>query len=274
MKILACGDINARPGRDAVKKYLKKIISTYGIDFCVANVDNAAHGLGVTPSTLKEIFDNGADVCTGGNHLYDKPEIISVLKINNRLLRPLNHSKYMPGVGYVEIEKNEKKYVVIHLAGQNCMPQNADNPFIICDELLSEKKYELGKTVSAIIVDFHAETTSEKMALGHFLDGKVSFVFGTHTHIPTSDAMILTNKTAYITDLGMTGNYDSVIGVGKEQSIQSFLKQGDTERFSPAIGEATFCGAVVEIDDTSGLATKIKPIKIGGIIGDIALTEF
>ena len=239
MKILACGDINARSGRKAVKKYLGEIISKYEIDFCVVNVDNAAHGLGITPPTLKEIFNNGADVCTGGNHLYDKREIIPVLKKNNRLLRPLNYSKYMAGVGATEVKKNGKKYLVIHLAGQSHMPQQADNPFIVCDEFLSAQNYVLGKNIDAIIVDFHAETTSEKVALGHFLDGRVSFVFGTHTHIPTADAVVLEKGTAYITDLGMTGDYNSVIGVKKESSIESTSESQPTTQ--PQINVTVEC---------------------------------
>lgn len=273
MKILACGDVNARPGRKAIKKYLGEIISKYEIDFCVVDVDNVAHGLGVTPPNLKEIFDNGADVCTGGNHLYDKREIIPLLEKDHRLLRPLNYSKYMAGVGAVEVEKKCKKYLVIHLAGQTNMPQPADNPFIACDEFLSSHNYVLGKNIDAIVVDFHAETTSEKVALGHFLDGRVSFVFGTHTHIPTADATILEKGTAYITDLGMTGDYNSVIGVKKDASIKSFLKQGDTEKFSPTEGEATLCAAVVDVNEKTGLAETIEQIRIGGILNGTKLAD-
>lgn len=268
MRIFACGDINAKSGREAVKKYFRNIILSYNIDFCIANVDNVAHGLGVIEQTLNEILINGADVCTGGNHLYDKKEIVPFLKENNILLKPLNYTKYMVGSGYVELVKNNKKYVVIHLAGQCHMPQTADNPFIVCDNLLERNHYKLGETVNAIVVDFHAETTAEKVALGHYLDGRVSFVFGTHTHVPTADAHLLEFGTAYITDLGMTGDYNSVIGVKKSAAVQSFIKQADTEHFSPTTGDATLCGAIVEIDDISGLAKSIKQIKVGGVLGD------
>lgn len=263
MNILTCGDVVAKPGRVALGKYLPLLIEKHKIDISVVNVDNIAHGLGVTQSTLNEVFGFGADICTGGNHLFDKPEIIEVLKSSSRLLRPYNYTKYTPGVGLTTIHKNGHDTLVVHLAGQSFMKQNADNPFLAMESILSQ--YQLGKNIDAIIVDFHAEANSEKVSLGHFLDGKVSFVFGTHTHIPTADLTILPHGTAYITDLGMTGDYNSVIGVDKDISISTFLKQGDTEKFRPTSGEATFCGAIVTLDQ-NGLANNIQQIKIGGVL--------
>lgn len=260
MNILVCGDICAKPGRSAVQKYANALIEKYGIDLFVANVDNAAHGLGVTPSIFNEIIGYGADVCTGGNHIFDKPEILSVAQNDRRLLRPYNYSEYTPGHGIIKLHKNGKEFLVVHIAGQKNMKENADNPFIAMDHILND--YQLGKNIDAIIVDFHADVTSEKVAMGHYLDGRVSFVFGTHTHVPSADLRILKNGTAYISDLGMTGDYDTVISMDKKNAIGSFIKQGNFGRFEPTLGDGTFFGALVKLNEC-GLAKSVQQVRVG-----------
>lgn len=261
MNILACGDVSSKSGRAALKLHLAKLITNHKIDLSIVNVDNAAHGLGVTSEKFREIIAYGADVCTGGNHLFDKQEILDTLKNDSRLIRPYNYSKYTPGVGLVKIHKNGKDFLVIHMAGQKSMKENADNAFLAMDDILS--KYKLGQNIDAILVDFHAEVTSEKVAFANYLDGRVSFIFGTHTHIPTADLRILKNGTAYITDLGMTGDYDTVIGMKKEAAIGTFINQGSTERLTPTFCEGTLCGAIVQLDG-HGLAKTVRQIRLGG----------
>ena len=257
MKFLMCGDIVGRSGREVAEKYVK----TYReeVDFVVANVDNAAHGFGVVPKIANHFFEIGVDVLTGGNHLVDQKEIFPMLSSDKRLLKPANTSDKLPGRGVGEYSlRDGRKIVVVHLLGQKDMSMIGDNPFVYMEKFFL--KYQLGVNVSAIIVDFHAEVSSEKLAMGHFLDGKVSVVFGTHIHIPTADYRILENGTAYQTDLGMCGDYNSVLGFQKSVSIERFLKGFGTGRLTPATGEGTFSGLLVEVDDKTGLALSVKHI--------------
>ncbi len=257
MKFLMVGDVVGRSGRDVTKKYIEKYRKE--VDFIVVNVDNAAHGFGVTPNIANSFFESGADVLTGGNHLVDQKEIFSMLSSDKRLLKPANTSDKLPGRGIGEYTLyNGHKIVVVHLLGQKDMQMIGDNPFVFMEKFFL--KYQLGVNVSAIIVDFHAEVSSEKLAMGHFLDGKVSVVFGTHIHIPTADYRILEHGTAYQTDLGMCGDYNSVLGFQKSVSIERFLKGFGSGRLIPANGEGTFSGLLAEVDDTTGLATSVKYI--------------
>ena len=220
------------------------------------NVDNAAHGFGIIPKVANHFFEIGADVLTGGNHLVDQKEIFPMLSSDKRLLKPANTSDKLAGRGVGEYSlRDGRKIVVVHLLGQKGMSMIGDNPFVYMEKFFL--KYQLGVNVSAIIVDFHAEVSSEKLAMGHFLDGKVSVVFGTHIHIPTADYRILENGTAYQTDLGMCGDYNSVLGFQKSVSIERFLKGFGTGRLTPATGEGTFSGLLVEVDDKTGLALSV-----------------
>jgi metallophosphoesterase (TIGR00282 family) len=263
------GDISGRSGREAVIRHLPALKKKLSAGFIVLNVDNAAHGFGVTPDMACEFFEAGADVLTGGNHLFDQKDVIGFLDREKRLLRPANMPSSAPGNGTVEITTADgKKILVVHLIGQPGMPIAGDNPFCHMDRLLS--KYRLGENVTAVIVDFHAEMTSEKNALGHYLDGRVSAVIGTHTHIPTADERILERGTAFQTDVGMCGDYNSVIGMHRS-AVERFVKGYGCGRLFPAAGAATLCGALIDVDDGSGRALSIVRVKIDGNSGEPAV---
>ncbi|MDR1375455.1 MAG: YmdB family metallophosphoesterase [Holosporaceae bacterium] len=262
MKILLCGDVLGRSGREAVAKYLPGLKKDLSVDLALVNVDNAAHGFGVTPEMVYQFLEMGADVLTGGNHLFDQREAVALLEKEKRLLRPANMSSMVPGTGVLETSlSNGLTVAVVHLIGQKFMPLIGENPFDYMNKFLL--KYKMGENVRAIVVDFHAEITSEKIALGYFLDGRVSAVVGTHTHVPTADERILERGTAFQTDVGMCGDYDSIIGMQKK-ALEVFAKGYSHHRFSPASGEATFCSLLVNIDDSTGLATSVERIIVGG----------
>lgn len=266
MNLLFCGDIVGRVGRKIVTQNLERIKREHKIDFTVVNCDNASGGFGVNRSTHQELLDAGADVLTGGDHIWDQHEITSFINDSKRLLRPLNFPKACPGVGArIFTTAFEKKILVIHLLGQVFTKYHVACPFEAVDEIL--KTNRLGIEVDAIFVDFHAEATSEKMAMGKFLDGRVSAVIGSHTHIPTADGHVMKGGTAYQTDAGMCGDYDSVIGMQQEIPLKMFLQKRKFSKMEPAKGEATLCAAIVEIEDSTGLAKKILPFKFGGILG-------
>jgi metallophosphoesterase (TIGR00282 family) len=265
MKILFCGDIVGRAGRKVVEQNLKKIKEEHKIDFTILNCDNASGGFGVNRTTYQELLDLGADVLCGGDHIWDQTEITTFINDSKRLLRPLNFPKSCPGVGArIFLTADEKKILVIHLLGQVFIKYQVECPFEAVSQLLETNR--LKHEVDAIFVDFHAEATSEKMAMGKFLDGKVSAVIGSHTHIPTSDCHIMKGGTAYQSDAGMCGDYDSVIGMEKTVPLKMFLQKRKFGRMEPATGAATLCGTIVEIDDVTGLAKKIFPLKLGGIL--------
>ena len=217
MKALLIGDINASSGREVVKKYLPKIKEKFDIDFVIADVDNMAHGIGVTVNTIYEMDELGIDVYTGGNHIFDKKDQFQLLGGIHNLLRPMNFPSHLPCNGFMISEVKGKKIMTVHFMGQTYMNQNLNDPFEMVNNLLNE--YAISANVDAIFIDFHAEATAEKYGFAHMLDGKVTCVFGTHTHVQTNDNHILANGTAYISDLGMCGNYDSVIGMEKEGVI-------------------------------------------------------
>jgi 2',3'-cyclic-nucleotide 2'-phosphodiesterase len=256
LNILAIGDVIGKPGRTALKEALPSIKSEEKIDFCVANGENSAGGNGITPPVAEELFSAGVDVITTGNHVWDKKEVKDIIGRNRNLLRPHNYPPGAPGSGYEIFKiKNKVQIGVINLAGRVFMA-NLDCPFRTGEEAARI----IAKTTNIIIVDFHAEATAEKTAAGWHLDGLVSAVFGTHTHIQTADERILPGKSAYITDIGMTGSVDSVIGVDKHQVIQRFLTQMPL-RFQPASGDIRIEGIVLKIDAASGRALAIKRLQ-------------
>lgn len=261
MNILIFGDIVGRSGRDIFFREISRLKEKHSADFIVVDVDNATHGFGISREMAKQFFDAGVHVLTGGNHLFDQKCALSMLSEEKRFLRPDNMAPSIPGSGVCEtVLHNGKKIVTIHLVGQHNMPILGDNPFLWTDKILN--KYILGTNVSAIIIDFHAETTSEKTALGQYFDGRVSVIFGTHTHVPTADFRILEKGTAYQTDVGMCGDYNSVLGMEKSTSIERFTKGYHTAKMTPANGKATLYYLAVTLNDQTGLAEGIDFFKI------------
>jgi metallophosphoesterase (TIGR00282 family) len=258
MKILFIGDIFGRPGREAIAKYLPDLRAQHKPDFVIANADNAAHGTGLIPSLAKELYELGLDLLTGGDHVWDQKEMIAHLDRSPWVLRPLNYPPGTPGKGWLELTTpSGKKLVIVHLQGRVFMNALVENPFLAMDDLLKKIPHK------NIIVDFHAEATSEKMAMAHYLDGRVSAVLGTHTHIPTADARILPDGTATLADIGMTGDYNSVVGAEKVAPIQKFTTSIRLQRLQPAAGDGVLCCAVVTLDDMTGRAQAIEQIRCG-----------
>jgi len=253
MRLLFIGDIFASPGRRIVAESLSEIISARQIDLVIANAENSAGGFGITPMIAEELLAMGVDVLTSGNHIWDKREVIDYLDRQPRLLRPANYPGNIPGRGvHVGRGRNGVDVAVLNLQGRTHMLP-IDDPFRKADELLAT----LEPAVKVILVDFHAEITSEKMALGHYLDGRVSAVLGTHTHVPTADTRILPRGTAYQTDVGMTGPYDSIIGVEKDLILRRFLT-GIPVRMEPARGKVELHSVIVDVDETTGKAIGIE----------------
>jgi 2',3'-cyclic-nucleotide 2'-phosphodiesterase len=261
MRILFIGDIVGRAGRDALAQHLPQIVEKFQPDIRIANVDNAAHGFGVTSKICEELFALGFHCLTGGNHIWDQREIIPFIDREPRLLRTCNYPNGVPGNGfYVHTLADGRKILIIHVMGCLFM-DTLDNPFHAVDDIL--KKYALGSQVNAIFVDIHAEATSEKMAMAHYLDGRVSAVIGTHTHMPTADAQILNKGTAFQSDAGMTGDYNTVIGMKADVPIMRFTRKFSVEKLSPGEGAGTVCGVVIDTDDKTGKAINIQPVRIG-----------
>ena len=267
MRILMLGDICGNAGVKIVKTRLKEIIKEKKIDFTIANGENAAeNGKGITKSNYKDLISAGVDVITSGNHIWDQKDILDIIDQEKKIIRPANFLEGVPGNGYGIYEIKNKKIAVINLIGNVFMKKSQDL-FSFTEKLM--KKIKLKKDVDFIVIDIHGEITSEKMALGHYLDGKVTSVVGTHTHVPTADTKILNKGTAYQTDLGMCGDYDSVIGTKKEEFVRKFATQ-DTERkrVPPADGEGTLCGVIIESNTENYLAKSIRSIRVGGKIGN------
>jgi len=266
MKILFLGDVVGISGRSIVLSALFSTIKDNKIDFVVINGENAADsGVGLTEVICKDFFNCGADVITTGNHVWDQKETMSHIEKENRLLRPKNLFEPSPGKGFgVFTAKNNMKVGVLNLMG-NVFMKKSEDVFEEAEKFM--KKYKLREDYDFLIVDFHGETTSEKTAMGHFFDGKATLVVGTHTHIPTNDARVLKNGTAYQTDAGMCGDYDSVIGMNKENSINRFLKKKSIKHF-PTTGEASLSGVIVDCDIETGLAKNIESFIRGGELKD------
>ena len=264
LKILFVGDVFGSPGRRIVREHLRHVIPEQHIDLTVINGENAAGGFGITPAIADELFELGADVITTGNHTWDKREIIEYMQSvpadatdrPRRLIRPANFTQGLPGYGFFEGRlASGIEYAVINLQGRVFMASN-DDPFRKATELLASIKAKV------ILVDFHAEATSEKVAMGWYLDGKVTGVLGTHTHIPTADERVLPLGTAYQTDVGMSGPFDGVIGVEKEQVLHRFLT-GMPAKFEAARGDARMCASIIECDEHSGRAISIRRLMLG-----------
>tara|TARA_B100000965_G_scaffold297437_1_gene255768 strand:- start:50 stop:850 length:801 start_codon:yes stop_codon:yes gene_type:complete len=262
MRIFFLGDIVGRSGRLAIIKNLKDILEKKKINFVIVNGENAAdQGVGITEEISNELFNSGVDVITTGNHVWDQKETANHIEREARLLRPENISENSPGKGFGIYEsKNGFKVGVLNLMG-NVFMKKCDDVFKTAETFIN--KYKLKEDYDFLVVDFHGEITSEKMAMGHFFDGKATLVVGTHTHVPTNDVRILINGTAYQTDAGMCGDYDSVIGMNKGNSLNRFLKK-ESKKHYPAEGEATLSGLIVECDTSNGLAYKADAYIYGG----------
>ncbi|MEM6413257.1 MAG: TIGR00282 family metallophosphoesterase [Pseudomonadota bacterium] len=263
MRLALIGDIIGRTGRHGLAEHLPQLRRRLKLDFVAVNAENAAGGFGVTRNICHELFEAGADVLTTGNHAFDQRDDIDIFDDEHRLLRPANFPLTNPGRGSVLHQTaNGFNILVINVQGQIGMPP-CDDPFAAVDRELDGAK--LGREADVILVDVHAEATSEKYAMGHYLDGRVSAVVGTHTHVPTADAHVMAGGSAYITDLGMCGDYDSVIGMEKTEPIRRFTTKMNMNRFNPATGEASICGLFVETDPT-GKAIRCEPIRVGGVM--------
>ena len=252
-----------RAGRAAVGERLPKLRADWRLDFVVVNAENATSGLGLSPEHARVLLAAGADVLTLGDHAFDQKEMLQFIESEPRIIRPLNFSKAAPGKGARVFEASQgRKVLVAQVLGQVFMKRPFDDPFSAIDTVL--KAHPLGGMVQASLVDIHCEATSEKMALGHWCDGRASVVVGTHTHVATADAMILMGGTAYQTDAGMCGDYNSVIGMDKAEPMRRFITGMPRDRFTPAEGEATLSGLYVETDDRTGKATKVAMVRQGG----------
>jgi metallophosphoesterase (TIGR00282 family) len=264
MRLLFLGDVVGRSARNAVTRQLPGLVADHRLDFVVVNGENAAGGFGITEDILRAILDAGADVVTTGNHVFDQREALTFAAHQERFLRPTNFPAGTPGRGAgVFLARNGARVLVINVMGRVFMDA-LDDPFAAVDRELAA--CPLGEQADAVVVDMHAEASSEKQALGHHLDGRATLVVGTHTHVPTSDDRVLPGGTAYQTDTGMCGDYNSVIGMEKEEPLRRFLTKVPGERFSPAQGPATLTGIAVEVDDSTGLATACAPLRIGGVL--------
>jgi metallophosphoesterase (TIGR00282 family) len=262
MRLLFCGDVVGRSGREVVVEHLPRLRRELALDFVVVNGENAAGGFGITEKICNELYAAGADVVTTGNHVWDQKETMGFIDRDPRLLRPVNYPAGTPGRGAAVFAATRgRKVMVVNPMGRLFMDP-LDDPFASVERELAAQR--LGATVDAIIIDIHAEASSEKMAMGQLLDGRVSLVVGTHTHVPTADGQILPKGTAYQTDAGMCGDYDSVIGMEKAVPIARFTRKLPTERLAAASGPATLCAVFVETDDKTGLARRMSPIRIGG----------
>jgi metallophosphoesterase (TIGR00282 family) len=271
MRLLFLGDIVGRTGRNAVIERLPGLREEWKLDAVIINGENAAGGFGLTEAIFDDVVGAGADVVTLGNHSFDQREALVFIERAPRLIRPANYPKGTPGRGATLVEtKGGAHLLVIQVMGRIYMDA-LDDPFAALERELAACPLGLG--ADAVVVDVHGEATSEKQALGHFADGRASLVVGTHTHVPTADHQILNHGTAYLSDAGMCGDYDSVLGMDKEEPIRRFIQKTPGMRFEPAAGEATLSGIAVETDDRTGLALKIAPVRIGGRLSQ-AVPEF
>ncbi len=263
MKILFLGDVVGRAGRQAVAERLPGLRADWRLDFVVVNGENATSGVGLSPEHAKGILEAGADVVTLGDHAFDQKDMLRYIETEPRVIRPLNYSKAAPGVGARVFDApGGRKILIAQVLGQVFMKRPFDDPFSAIDTVL--KSHPMGGMVAASLVDIHCEATSEKMAMGHYCDGRASIVVGTHTHVPTADATILPRGTAFQSDAGMCGDYDSVIGMDKAEPLRRFITGMPKGRFAPALGEATLTGLYVETDDRTGRAKRVEMVRQGG----------
>ena len=263
MRLLFLGDVVGRSGRGAIHDRLKALREAWRLDFVAVNAENATSGSGLTPAHAKELLESGADCLTLGDHAFDQKEMLGFIDSEPRILRPLNFAKAAPGRGRQLFDAADgRKVLVAQVLGRTFMKRPYDDPFEAMDETLSA--YPRGGQAQAIIVDMHCEATSEKMAMGHFCDGRASVVVGSHTHVPTADAMILPGGTAYQSDAGMCGSYHSVIGMEKDEPLRRLVTGMSRGRLTPARGAATLSGLFVETDDATGEARRVAMVREGG----------
>jgi len=264
MRILFVGDVVGRSGRTVVTERLPGLIRDWKLDFVVVNGENAAGGFGITEAIYRELLDAGADAITLGNHSWDQKEALVFIERAPRLIRPLNYPAGTPGRGVALYDgKNGARVLVVNAMGRIFMDP-LDDPFTAVERELSACPLREG--ADAVILDMHAETTSEKQSMGYFCDGRASLVAGTHTHAPTADLRVLPAGTAFVSDVGMTGDYNSVIGMGKEEPLQRFLRRIPSARFEAAAGPATLCALAVETDPATGLAARVGAVRLGGCL--------
>ncbi|MEL6644742.1 MAG: TIGR00282 family metallophosphoesterase [Pseudomonadota bacterium] len=269
MKILYLGDVVGRSGRAAVAAHLPRMRADWALDFVVVNGENATSGHGLSGAHAKALFEAGADVVTLGDHAFDQKDMVQAIAAEPRILRPINFAKEAPGKGARVFEApGGRRVLVAQVLGQVFMKRPFDDPFSAIEAVL--KAFPRGGQVQATMIDMHCEATSEKMAMGHFCDGRASLVVGSHTHVPTADAMILPGGTAYLTDAGMCGDYNSVIGMEKDEPMRRFVTGMPKGRFQPASGEGTVAGFYVETDDATGAATRAVAIRQGGLLPSAA----
>ena len=266
MRLLFLGDLVGRTGRNAAVSRLPQLTADNDLDFVIVNGENAAGGFGITEEIFRSVIDAGADVVTTGNHAFDQREAMVFAERQERFLRPANYPTGTPGKGSgLYLARNGARVLVINAMGRVFMDQ-LDDPFVAIEAEISA--CPLGEQADAIVVDIHAEATSEKQALAHYLDGRVTLLVGTHTHVPTSDYRVMPAGTAYQSDVGMCGDYNSVIGMNHEEPLRRFLSKVPGERFTPAEGPATIAGLAVEVDDGTGLATAVAPLRLGGVLSE------
>jgi len=261
MRLLFLGDVVGRPGRECVVSRLPDLVARWSLDLVVVNGENAAGGFGITEAIYNELVEAGADAVTLGNHAFDQRDALVFIERTPALVRPMNYPPGTPGRGAALVEaKNGARVLVVNVMGRIFMDP-LDDPFAALDRTLEGAA--LGEMVDAVVVDVHAETTSEKQAIGHYCDGRATLVVGTHTHVPTADHRILPGGTAYMTDAGMCGAYDGVIGMDKEEPLRRFTRKLASGRFEPATGPGTLSGVAVETDDRTGLAVKVAAVRLG-----------
>ena len=264
MRILFIGDVIGRSGRAIVSERLPGLIAAWKLDLVVINGENSAGGFGITETIYNELIDAGADAITLGNHAFDQREALVFIERAPRLIRPLNYPRGTPGRGAAMVDtKNGRRALVINAMGRIFMDP-LDDPFAAVERELTACALKTG--ADAIILDMHCEATSEKQSMGYFVDGRVSLMVGTHTHSPTADHRIMPGRTAFVSDVGMTGDFESVIGMNKDEPLSRFLRKLPGAKFEPALGPATLCGIAVETDDASGLAARVGAVRLGGIL--------
>jgi len=265
MKVLFCGDIVGRSGREAVLSQVPELRRKLDLDFVFANGENAAGGFGITPAIAREFYEVGVDCITTGNHVWDQREIIAHIGGDPKLLRPVNFPKGTPGRGVGVYHARGNRQVVVVNVMTRLFMDPLDDPFQSLEALLAQHRLGPGGA-AAIFIDVHGEATSEKQALGHLADGRASLVVGSHSHVPTADARIMPRGTGYQTDAGMCGDYDSIIGMKKDVATQRFVRKMPGERLTPAEGPGTLCAVYAELDDATGLTRKIAPVRVGGAL--------
>ncbi|MBY0612660.1 MAG: TIGR00282 family metallophosphoesterase [Beijerinckiaceae bacterium] len=266
MRILFLGDIVGRPGREAFIREVPALRERWNLDCVIVNAENSAGGFGITEVIYHELVDAGADAITLGNHSWDQREALVFIERAERLIRPLNFPRGTPGRGAAMVETRGGQHVLVVNAMGRLYMDAIDDPFTALEREVAACK--LGEAADAIVIDFHAEATSEKQAIGRMLDGRVSLVVGTHTHAPTADHQIFAGGTAYQSDAGMSGNYDSILGMDKQEPIRRWIEKTPGSRMEVAEGPATLCGLAVETDDRTGLAKRIAPVRIGGVLSE------